>query len=314
MLTEDHGAAVAAAYGLGEGRLTGPVDRGWLGRVWRLETVSGTYAVKEPLVALDAAEAERTGSFQEAVAAAGVHVPPVLRTTDGALVAEVEGTPVRVYGWVDLAPTDRRLDPADVGRTVADLHAVVLPAWGPVEEWFGRPLGDGGWAELADRMARAGAPYAADLARLLPEQSRVEALLASVEPVQTCHLDLWSDNVRRAGDGGVCVFDFDNAGPGDPAGELGMLLVDFGCGEPDRMRRLYDAYRDAGGPAEVAGPETLTMVVATLGHITREACERWLAASDPGEREPLEAWAREYVDEPVTLALVDAILTACGAA
>lgn len=311
MLTREHGPAVAAAFALGDGLLEGPVDRGQLGRVWRLDTAAGSFAVKEPFSEVVVAELEDGAAFQELAAAAeGVVVPGVARTPTGSSVAWVAGTPVRAYRWVDMAVTDRLLDPVDVGRAVAGLHRVVVPPDGPVSDWVSQPLGDEGWAALAERMARAGAPYADALARLLPEQARVEALLGDVAAVQTCHLDLWADNVRRTRDGRICVFDFDNAGPGDPAGELGMLLVDIGGGEPDRMRRLYAGYRDAGGPAEVGGPEVLTMAVAQLGHITAHACDRWLGAEDPHERDRLEAWAREYLDEPVTLAVVDAVVTA----
>ncbi len=314
MLTLAHGRAVAVAFGLGEGRLTGPVGRGEVGRVWLLETASGRYAVKEPLAAPDAHDLEafeRTADYQErVVAAADVVVPPVIRSAEGGAVAWVDGVPVRAYGWVDMAAVDRRVDPAAVGRAVASLHQVVVPARGEVDAWVSEPLGEDRWAALAEQMTRAGAPYAGALRALLPEQARVEALLGTVPAVQTCHLDLWADNVRRTPAGGICVFDFDGAGPGDPSGELGMLLVDFGGGEVDRMRLLWAAYRDAGGPGTIRGPETLTMTVAQLGHITAYACDRWLATEDPAERVRLEALVREYVDEPVTLALVDAVLAA----
>ncbi len=314
MLTLAHGPAVAAAFGLSGGRLTGPVARGELGAVWLLETSSGRYAVKEPLVApdADALEAfERTAHYQERVGtAAEVVVPPVVRSAAGGAVAWVDGVPVRAYDWVEMGRVDRRVDPAAVGRAVASLHQVVVPVWGTVDAWVSEPLGEDRWAALAERMERAGAPYAAALRAALPEQARVEALLGEVPAVQTCHLDLWADNVRRTPAGRICVFDFDQAGPGDPSGELGMLLVDLGCGEVGRMRALWAAYRDAGGPGDVEGPQALTMAVAQLGHITAYACERWLATDDLAERARLASLVHEYVDEPVTLALVDAVLAA----
>jgi Ser/Thr protein kinase RdoA (MazF antagonist) len=314
VLTASHGPAVATAFGLGDGRLEGPLDRGELGRVWRLDTDAGRYAVKEPLVELAAAELldlERTARFQDrAGAAVDLVVPPVIRTAAGSAVAWIDEVPVRAYGWVDMAPTDRRMDPAAAGRAVAGLHQVVVPAWGEVDPWVSRPLGDEAWAALVEEVARARAPYTEPLRQLLPEQSRVEGVLGDVAAVQTCHLDLWADNLRRTPDGSICVFDFDGAGPGDPTGEVGMLLVDLGGGQVDRMRALYDAYREAGGPGVVAGPEALTMAVAQLGHITEYACRRWLDTEDLSERTRLEALVHEYVDEPVTLALVDTILAA----
>ncbi len=314
MLTLAHGPAVAAAFGLADGRLAGPVGRGELGRVWLLEAASGRYAVKEPLDIPDAEEVEgyeRTADYQDLVAvAAGVVVPAVVRSPGGASVVWVDGTPVRAYRWVEMTEVDRRLDPAAVGRAAASLHQVVVPVWGEVDPWVSEPLGDEAWAALADRMSRAEAPFAEALRAILPTQSRVEAQLGAVPAVQTCHLDLWADNVRRTPTGEICVFDFDGAGPGDPAGELGMVLIDLGDGDPARMRTLHQAYREAGGPGEITGPESLTMAVAQLGHITSYACERWLATDDREERARLETLVREYVDEPVTPAMVDTVLAA----
>ena len=88
------------------------------------------------------------------------------------------------------------------------------------------------------------------------------------------------------------------------------MLFDFGLGDPRRMRDLYAAYVDAGGPGRITRPRDCTVLVAQLGHIAVLGCERWLASTTEDERAHTEAWVREYVDEPVTLAVVDAILDA----
>ena len=75
-----------------------------------------------------------------------------------------------------------------------------------------------------------------------------------MRPVQTCHLDLWADNLRRS-DGRPFVIDFDNAGPGDPSREIAMVIFEFGRGDAVRQRTLYDAYLAAGGPGRArTGP------------------------------------------------------------
>ena len=79
----------------------------------------------------------------------------------------------------------------------------------------------------------------------------MESLLQPVTPRQICHLDLWADNVRGTPDGGICVIDWDNAGPGDPSRELALVLFEFGRGRPDRLETLYAAYLAAGGPGRV---------------------------------------------------------------
>ena len=65
----------------------------------------------------------------------------------------------------------------------------------------------------------------------------MEELLTPMAGVQWCHLDLWADNVRGTPDGGVCVVDFDNAGPGDPTRELAMVLFEFARTGADRRAR-----------------------------------------------------------------------------
>ena len=147
----------------------------------------------------------------------------------------------------------------------------------------------------------------------------LEGLLAAPRELRWCHRDLFSDNVRATRDGGVVVFDFDNSGPCDPAWEVAFALVEYatteGIGDAGvdvvRARALYDAYRDRGGPARLRDEADFTMIVAVLGHITQIASRRWLAATDPTEREDLAAWAAELTDRPLTRHVIDQLLEAC---
>jgi hypothetical protein len=93
-------------------------------------------------------------------------------------------------------------------------------------------------------------------------------------------------------------------------GELGCALFEYGLGERDRMRALYAAYVDAGGPGRLTGRGDLTMLVAQLGHIAQVGCERWLASSTDRERADNADWVSEFLDEPVTMETVDRILHA----
>ena len=56
--------------------------------------------------------------------------------------------------------------------------------------------------------------------------------------IQTCHRDLWADNVLPTADGGVCVIDWENSGPADPSQELGCVLFEFARFDPGRVRAL----------------------------------------------------------------------------
>lgn len=101
-------AAIAASYGLGV-VVGDPVyaARGEQGRIWRLDTASGSWAVKEMLLPVAAAGAARDVDFQLAARAAGIPLPLPCRTRDGRVVLPAgEAAPpwsVRVYRWADLA-------------------------------------------------------------------------------------------------------------------------------------------------------------------------------------------------------------------
>ena len=91
---------------------------------------------------------------------------------------------------------------------------------------------------------------------------------------------------------------------------LGCALFEYGLGEPERMRTLYGAYVDAGGPGRLIDRGDLTMLVAQLGHIARIGCERWLTSATDQERADNAGWVTEFLDGPVTLDVVDRILVA----
>jgi Ser/Thr protein kinase RdoA (MazF antagonist) len=305
---------VSDAFGLGRATsLTEPIARGELGEVRRLETEQGTFAVKQAFAAVSGEEAEISTAYHRACWEAGIPCPEPLRTTQGTYVAVVEGEPVRAYSWVDLADPDTGLDPGAVGALVARLHAVDHP-WptSAVDPWFEAPVGRAEWKGVLKASRAAGAPYADRLAELLPGLVEVESILTPMRPLQTCHLDLWSDNVRRVA-GSPFVIDFDNAGPGDPSRELGMLLFEFGQGDPVRQRRLYDAYRDAGGTGRVSGRETFALTVAQLHHIGHRHLTMWVAARDAEARARSLAGVEEFLGQPLLLPDVDRLVEAVTA-
>ena len=69
------------------------------------------------------------------------------------------------------------------------------------------------------------------------------------------------------------------------------------------------AYAEAGGPGRVEGPTDFAMPIAQLSHILVEGCRRWLAAETDAERADNEGWVREFVDQPLTRAVIEALLT-----
>ncbi len=131
-----------------------------------------------------------------------------------------------------------------------------------------------------------------------------------MDAVQTCHLDLWSDNLRRTPESGLCVIDFDNAGPADPSRELAMTLFEFGRGDAVRQRRLYAAYREAGGPGRITGRGDFALTVAQIHHIGHRHLQMWLAARDSEGRARSLAGIEEFLDERLLLADIDRALDA----
>jgi len=311
MLTVADGPLVAASFGLGAGgRLTGPVARGQLGQIWRLDVDGTSWAVKEWLASPDAAAVEAHQEFAEAALAAGVFTPRSRLSVRGTVLAEVEGMAVRVLEWVDLAARTRRLDPTEVGRTVARLHVAGTPTSERIINWFSSGMGAQAWRDTHRRLIEADAPFADALAALLPDLIAVESVIEPHERPQVCHRDLWCDNVLASADGRVCVIDFENIGPADPSQELAMVLFEFGDDDPGRARELHAAYVDAGGPGRVSRPGHFSMLVAQQAHIASYGCARWVRETDPVERDRLEAWFRETPENPVTLERIDRVLAA----
>jgi Ser/Thr protein kinase RdoA (MazF antagonist) len=310
-----HPQDIADAFGLGRASsLSHPVARGELGEIRRLETDSGSWAVKTEFEPwdddADLPDAEDAGGFHLACWQAGVPAPEPIVSAGGLFVAEVAGESVRVYSWVDLEDPDTTLDPAALGVLLARMHAVHVPTVGRVHEWFEAPIGGREWKAVIKASRAAGAPYADRLAELLPRFLEVESILTPMRGRQICHLDLWSDNLRRTANGDLCVIDFDNCGPADPDREVAMLVFEFGRGDAGRQRRLYDAYRDAGGPGEITARDAFAMTVAQLHHIGHRHLTMWMAARDGEARARSLAGVEEFLGEPLLLDDVDRLVEA----
>jgi Ser/Thr protein kinase RdoA (MazF antagonist) len=293
----------------------GPVASGRLGSIWRLNTADGSWAVKQ--VAANASADDVAGlldgaAFQEAAVAAGIPAPPVRRSTGGQIIADLGRLRVRIHGWVDLEPAALDLDPVDLGRLVARLHRLDFRGSIGVDPWYTEPIGAARWTEVVAQLRARRARFADELDALIPEIVTLEGFLgAELRGLRTCHRDLWADNVRRTASGGICVFDFDNAGLADPSQELALVLVEF-ADDPARSQAIRDAYADAGGPGRVTSVRDFAMPIAQLAHIVEAGCRRWLAAITDDARADNEAWVREFIDRPLTRSVIEALLATTG--
>ncbi|HEY5978713.1 MAG TPA: phosphotransferase [Microlunatus sp.] len=301
---------LADRFGLGgPATLEGPVDRGFQGQVWRLTCGARAYAVKEALVPLDDDQVVAAYTLQQRAEVAGVIAPRQLLTVAGDPAVQIDGETLRVFEWVELAAPDRGLEPTGLGRLLAALHTVGGPGSGAVDPWFTEPVGRDHWGELVAELHLAGAPFATTLDDLTGDLADSEAILESPPDVIVCHRDLWADNLRAGADGSPVVIDWDTCGPASMAGELAMVLVEFGT-SPGRARDLYTAYVDAGGPARITGVGDFTMPIAVLHHIVELGARQWLAASGEVARRRAAGRVTEFTDDPFRLVDVGRLLDA----
>ncbi|HLL61568.1 MAG TPA: phosphotransferase [Propionibacteriaceae bacterium] len=309
-MLSDYAEPIAEAYDLGAvTEFAGPVARGEQGEVWRLDTDRGTWAVKRSYFEFPDADAQRAGEFQNLARAHGVPAPAAVTTRAGRYGHDVAGTLVRVQSWVEVLEPSSMIDPARVGATVAALHRTVLPPDAGPHPWYTDAIGADGWDELLAEARRQRAPFADRLASLRDELIALEALLTPMTPIQTCHLDLWYDNLRATPGGDLCLLDWDNCGPGDPSREVALVLFDFARTSPERMTALYGAYCDVGGPGRVRTTADFSLLIAQLGHIGAMQMRRWL---DPATSEAERAYTlrsiAEFLEDSLERATIESIL------
>jgi thiamine kinase-like enzyme len=312
VLEVSHASFIADRYALGDrATLTGPVARGELGQVWRLTTSNGAWAVKEPFEPKSEAESREEAEIQEVARDAGIPAPGVLRSVDGDVSLLVGDLRICAFEWVDVLERDPNLDPVSVGRIVASIHRVPFPEIRGEDPWYREPISGDRWEELTDDLKAAEAPFADELASYRGELAVLGALVQPPTVLQTCHRDLWADNLRPTPDGGLCVLDWENFGLADPSQELCLVLFEFGTADAERAQAIYKAYVETGGPGRVTGRRTFSMLIAQLGHIGEAGCMQWLTAeaSSP-DREHAAAWVGEFLAQPLSLDAIDRILDA----
>jgi len=290
----------------------GSVAEGRAGSIWRLDTELGSWVVKpvsddrgpEGLAAL-----EETAAFQEAALRDGVPTPEVRRTRAGEVIGDLGDVRVTVLSWVDLLGPDRDLDAVALGGLLARLHQVDFAGTLGLHPWYSEPVGAATWRALVGDLQRRRAPFADEIAALMPELVGLESLLGRPpRAVRTSHRDLWADNLRTTADGGLCLIDFDDAGLADPSQELALILVEFAGDDAARARVIREAYAEAGGPGRILGPTDFAMPVAALCHIVETGCRQWLAATTDDERADNEGWVREFLERPLTREAIERLL------
>jgi len=162
---------------------------------------------------------------------------------------------------------------------LATIHKVHYAPARPPIGWYTEPLGAPRWTELLDAAIAADAPFAEALDAEIIELLRLEALMEPLAKLQSCHRDLWADNILPTPAGGVCVIDWENCGLADPAQELPMAMIDFAFGDQRRLAELYMSYVEAGGAGRVTGYGSFTMVIAQFSHFWESAITAYLSTN-----------------------------------
>ncbi len=312
------------AFDLGDGGVSAtPGARGASGQVWRLTVGHRVYALKQVFsgTARTQAEVRAEVAFAQRAAAAGVRVPRGHPDRSGKYMVPLrEGGWLRLYDWVDLCPADLTVNAEALGVVLARLHQSAHPAdrepgGAPPHRWYEVPPDRDGWAGLVTAATGAGRSWSSRLARAV---DTLPDLYAVVSPtvrtrMRLCHRDLHPGNVLVDDAGELVVVDFDDVGPAEPARELAStLMACFHDGDPDlvSMRRAYQSYVGAGGPARLRSAADFTMLIATqlnfLDLQVRVALEEKTLARD-------RTWAELEIDEGLrilpTPRLLAAVLT-----
>jgi Ser/Thr protein kinase RdoA (MazF antagonist) len=270
MIDDPIGAAaiIAERFGWGPAASMVVAGHGAMGRIWRLDTTSGSYAVKELYWAHEPSSKEAAVahqvSFCERARAAGISAPENLPATSGhyliSLPEDCGSTSVRAYEWID----GRGVTPADsgaatwAGQTLGILERLQVPPGDqPVDPWSYRVPTAEEWAAMADRCLQSGQPWAGDLRRAIPALLELSQYIEYPDPrmLVVTHTDFQRQNVLVEPGGRFVLLDWDDAGPMTPnrslAGALDCWHVRGAEVDADGIRETMRAYRAAGGQAQL---------------------------------------------------------------
>ncbi|MEU4542855.1 phosphotransferase enzyme family protein [Nonomuraea dietziae] len=264
-------ASVCDRFGLGLAVTPGLRVAGYYhNQVWRLDTITGAYAVKR----LTWAPSGEAIEIERRALAAGVPLPPpVPETATGRYTVELGGAVVRVHRWLDgRAPGVDDLTPAlcrRMGALLATVHRAgsggLLDAGagsGGLPDAAGAgsgglldpPAGIGGLFD--DGSGEPGRPLGGgggELARLRADTERPDGLGTTVGS----HGDLHPKNALLRADGSLALIDWDTAGAYVAEQEAAGVALDWaarlgGDVDLDRFDAVVEGYRSGGGviPAE----------------------------------------------------------------
>lgn len=268
------GQRVADAFGLGRVRAFRYAADGMMAQVWRMDTITGSYAVKEFGRVPDRyelhARLEHAAQLADAAARAGVCTPRSVRSPAGDLLlsltddAHADCVYVTVAAWIQgrSCKVTRDADSAAhwLGETVAAIELIPDPPDAPaLDAWLERLLTvaptETQWRTALDQAERSRRPWAqllkSRLRRLIDLGSIV--IRPSDGGIGLMHTDLQPKNVLVTSTG-FALLDWDDAALCSRDHMLARVIIEWltpGGIDTDAIIRFMRAYRDRGGTGTI---------------------------------------------------------------
>ncbi|MFD3941009.1 phosphotransferase [Streptomyces sp. NPDC058611] len=257
---------IADGFGLGETRSWKFLAQGLMNRNWRVETDTGSYAIKQIMDA-PLAKVRRNLAVLPGLAASGLPIHPALTTADGERVIEVDGEGYCVLPWtegshgqgIDLDTGAVR----DLGALLGRLHVALRdhePAGMPDAPPRAKVVQPAAAVDAADALrakvtAGTGTEFEKRATQALEQR---KALLSAHEglrprtevpagPYGWTHGDFQYRNLLRRDDRVVAILDWDRLGVRPYAEEVARTAqVQFGVGgrfDLERVAAFVAGYR-----------------------------------------------------------------------
>lgn len=269
-----YGQSISNVFGLGPVRAFTHVADGMMARIWRLDTTSGSYAVKElrTVPELDELHTRLHVSAQLADAArqAGIHSPSSIRDPSGNLLQRIGVGPgadavyVTIATWIDGRPCDVTRDAAAaaswLGETVATLELVPDPPHAPALDpwlagWLTEAPTEAQWRTSLDQARQRGRLWAGLLESRIPQLVSLGSIVSvpSDDHLTVLHTDLQPKNVLVTSTG-FALLDWDDAALCSRDRILARTLVEWLTPrriDPAAIARFMSAYRSRGGTGAI---------------------------------------------------------------
>lgn len=307
---------IAERFGLGDFRSDAArVARGAMGEVFRIDTASGSFALKR-LFFGPAGDEEANAEFQITAAKAGVSLALPVLASDAEVAVRVQDLWWRAYEWIEgdhvpiTGPAPRNIA-IDVARNLGLLHGLRYSFDQEVDGWF---LGssEDEIQEALDTAERAGVDVTG-ARRTMPGLASVSRMQQTGLPIG-CHNDPDRPNVLVAPYRQATLIDWDNAGPcyadGEFAGALWHWAVEGNkTNSSTAIASMTHAYREAGGDFANPGLEVFATMCASWINYTINCCEH---LADSGTSPETLEFERPLIDAlaayPVSVQTLETIL------